>query len=44
MRTPDERWQLKAPSDYWVRLGKLRPQGAGKPFAVNAHTAPIRVM
>jgi hypothetical protein len=44
MRTPDERWQLKRRQTYWVRLGKLRPQGPGKPFAVHARTAPIRVM
>jgi hypothetical protein len=44
MRTPDERWQLKRQQTYWVRIGKIRPQGAGKPFLVHARTAPIRVM
>jgi hypothetical protein len=43
MRSPDERWQLKRQLTYWVRIGKVRPQGAGKPFLVNARTAPIRV-
>jgi hypothetical protein len=44
LRSPDERWQLKRQQTYWVRIGKIRPQGAGKPFLVNARTAPIRVM
>jgi hypothetical protein len=44
LRSPDERWQLKRQQTYWVRIGKIRPQGAGKPFAVTARTAPIRVM
>ncbi|HWO24778.1 MAG TPA: hypothetical protein VNO30_38820 [Kofleriaceae bacterium] len=44
MRSSDERWQLKRQQTYWVRIGKVRPQGAGKPFLVNARTAPIRVM
>ena len=44
MRSPDERWQLKRQQTYWVRIGKLRPQGAGKPFLVQARTPPIRVM
>ncbi len=44
MRTPDERWQLKRQQTYWVRIGKIRPQGPGKPFVVHARTAPIRVM
>jgi hypothetical protein len=43
MRTPDERWQLKRQQTYWVRLGKIRPQGAGKPPVVRALTAPVRV-
>lgn len=43
MRTPDERWQLKRQVTYWVRLGKIRPQGPGKPFVVRALTAPVRV-
>lgn len=43
MRTPDERWQLKPRVTYWLRIGKVRSQGAGKPFIVNARTAPIRV-
>ena len=43
MRSPDERWQLRRQQTYWVRIGKVRPQGAGKPFLVNARTAPIRV-
>ncbi len=43
MRTPDERWQLKRQQTYWVRIGKIRPQGPGRPFAVHARTAPIRV-
>jgi cell division septation protein DedD len=43
MRAPDERWQLKLRTLYVVRIGKLRSQGAGKPFLVNARTGPIRV-
>ena len=43
LRSPDERWQLRRQQTYWVRIGKVRPQGAGKPFLVNARTAPIRV-
>ena len=43
LRSPDERWQLRRQTNYWVRIGKVRPQGAGKPFLVNARTAPSRV-
>jgi hypothetical protein len=44
LRSPDERWQLKLRTTYWVRIGKIRPQGAGKPAVVRAVTGPIRVM
>jgi hypothetical protein len=43
MRTPDERWQLKRGQTYWVRIGKLRKR-ADKPTAVNARTAPVRLL
>ncbi|HWU88342.1 MAG TPA: hypothetical protein VN253_13745, partial [Kofleriaceae bacterium] len=44
LRSADERWQLKRQQTYWVRIGKIRSQGAGKPFVVHARTAPIRVL
>lgn len=44
MRAADERWQLRRQQLYVVRLGKLRSQGAGKPFVVHARTGPVRVM
>lgn len=43
MRTPDEHWQLRRQQIYWVRLGRIRSQGAGKPFVVTARTGPVRV-
>ena len=44
MRTPDERWLLKRGQTYWVRIGKIRRHGEGKPVTMNARTAPVRVM
>jgi hypothetical protein len=44
MRALDERWQLKRGQTYWVRIGKLRKRGLDKPPAVNARTAPIRIL
>jgi hypothetical protein len=43
MRAPDERWQLKRAQTYWVRIGKIRGRGPGKPVSVTARTAPVRV-
>lgn len=43
MRTPDEHWQLRRQQTYWVRLGRIRSQGPGKPFVVQARTGPVRV-
>ena len=43
MRAPDERWQLKRAQTYWVRIGKIRGHGPGKPVSVTARTAPVRV-
>ena len=43
MRAPDERWQLKRAQTYWVRIGKIRNRGPGKPVTVTARTAPVRV-
>lgn len=42
-RTPDERWQLKRGSVYWVRIGKIRRTSPDKPALINARTAPIRI-
>lgn len=42
MRAPDERWQLRRGQTYWVRIGVLHRR-TGKPPAVNARTAPIRI-
>jgi hypothetical protein len=42
MRASDERWQLRRGQTYWVRIGVLHRR-AGKPPAVNARTAPVRV-
>lgn len=44
MRTTDERWVLKRGVTYWVRIGKVHQKAAGKPFVINARTAPIRVL
>lgn len=44
MRVADERWQLRRQQLYVVRIGKLRAQGAGKPFVVHARTGPVRVL
>lgn len=43
LRSPDERWQLRRQTIYWLRIGKLRSQGLGKPYLVNARTPPVRV-
>lgn len=44
MRARDERWVLKTKTHYWVRIGKIRAQGPGKPFTVQARTAPVRAI
>jgi hypothetical protein len=43
MRSPDERWQLKRAQTYWVRIGKIRDHGPGKPVGMTARTGPVRV-
>jgi hypothetical protein len=43
LRSPDERWQLRRQTIYWLRIGKLRSQGPGQPYLVNARTPPVRV-
>ena len=42
MRGPDERWQLKRATTYWVRIGKLVLR-EGKPALVRARTGPVRL-
>jgi hypothetical protein len=42
MRAADERWQLRRGQTYWVRIGVLHRR-TGKPPAVNARTAPVRI-
>ncbi len=42
-RTPDERWELKRGTTYWVRIGKIRRPSPDKPALINARTAPVRL-
>jgi hypothetical protein len=43
MRAADERWRLKRTETYWVRIGKIRDRGVGKPVGMTARTGPVRV-
>lgn len=43
MRATDERWRLKRAETYWVRIGKIRDHGPGKPVGMTARTGPVRV-
>ncbi len=43
MRAPDERWQLKRATTYWVRIGKIRKPKPDEPANINARTAPIKL-
>jgi hypothetical protein len=40
LRTPDERWQLKRATPYWVRIGKVR-RPPTKPGASPVDTLPV---
>ena len=41
LRTPDEKWQLKRGTTYWVRIGKVRRRAPDQPPTINARTAPV---
>lgn len=43
LRTPDERWELKRGTTYWVRIGRIRRASSTKPALINARTAPVRI-
>ncbi|MCW5804061.1 MAG: hypothetical protein KIT31_16940, partial [Deltaproteobacteria bacterium] len=42
LRSPDERWQLRAGQVYWIKFGRVRKRD-GKPAMITARTSPIRV-
>ena len=42
MRGPEERWQLKRATTYWVRIGRIVLR-EGKPALVRARTGPVRL-